>query len=67
FNIDASLVERIPITEGIRGELKTTFINVLNNPNFVYNTQNFDSTSFGRITATSGTPRVIHFTLKLSW
>jgi hypothetical protein len=67
FNIDASLVKRIPITETVKGELKTTFINLLNNPNFVYNGQSFDSTSFGRITATSGSPRVIHFTLKVTW
>lgn len=67
FNIDASLVKRIPITERVKGELKTTFLNVLNNPNFVYNTQNFDSTSFGRITAQSGNPRIIHFQFKLSW
>jgi hypothetical protein len=67
FNIDASLVKRIPITETVKGELKTTFINILNNPNFVYSGQNFDSTSFGRITTTSGSPRVIHFTLKVTW
>ena len=67
FNIDASLVKRIPITETVKGELKTTFINILNNPNFVYNGNNFDSTSFGRITATSGNPRIIHFTLKVTW
>jgi hypothetical protein len=67
FNIDASLVKRIPITETVKGELKTTFINILNNPNFVYNGNTFDSTSFGRITATSGNPRIIHFTLKLTW
>lgn len=67
FNIDASLVKRIPITETVKGELKTTFINILNNANFVYNGQNFDSTSFGRITTTSGSPRVIHFTFKVTW
>ena len=67
FNIDMSLVKRIPITESVKGELKTTVINLLNNPNFVYNTQNFDSTSFGRITAQSGSPRVVHFTLRLTW
>ena len=67
FNIDASLVKRIAITETVKGELKTTFINILNNPNFVYSGNNFDSTSFGRITGTSGSPRVIHFTLKVTW
>ncbi|HVG28564.1 MAG TPA: TonB-dependent receptor [Pyrinomonadaceae bacterium] len=67
FNIDASLVKRIPITERFKGELKTTFINILNHPNFVYGTQNFDSTSFGRITAQSGSPRIVHFTFKLTF
>ncbi len=67
FNTDLSLVKRVPITETVRGELKTTFINILNNPNFIFNTQAFDATNFGRITAQSGSPRVIHFTLKLTW
>jgi hypothetical protein len=67
FNVDMSLTKRIPITETVKGELKTTFINILNNPNFVYNGQAFDSTSFGRITTTSGNPRIIHFTLKVTW
>jgi hypothetical protein len=67
FNIDASLVKRVAITETVKFELKTTFINVLNNPNFVYNGQNFDSTSFGRITTTSGNSRVVHFTAKVTW
>jgi len=67
FNVDTSLVKRIPITETVKGELKTTFINIFNNANFVYGGQNFDSTSFGRITAQSGSPRVIHFTLKVTW
>jgi hypothetical protein len=67
FNVDMSLTKRIPITERVKGELKTTFINILNNPNFVYNGEAFDSTSFGRITTTSGSPRIIHFTLKVTW
>jgi hypothetical protein len=71
FNWDASLVKRIPITEQVRLEIKTTFINALNHANFVYNTQNIDSTSFGRITSTGNptfsSPRIIHFTFKLSW
>jgi hypothetical protein len=46
FNIDASLVKRIPITETVKGELKTTFINILNNPNFVYNGQKWKSTHY---------------------
>ncbi len=62
FNVDMSVVKRVAITERVRVELKTTFINAFNLPNFVYNGGQFDSTSFGRITATSGGARVIHFT-----
>jgi hypothetical protein len=67
FNIDGGLVKRVPITERVNFELKTTFINMLNHTNFVYATQNIDSTSFGRITSISGNPRIIHFTFKLNW
>jgi hypothetical protein len=62
FNVDFSLTKRIPITERVRFELKTTFINILNNPNFNFGSQTFDSSSFGRITATTGNERNIHFT-----
>ena len=61
FNIDMSLTKRFPIGERVSFELKTTFINILNNANFTFGNTQFDSTSFGRITATTGSPRVIHF------
>jgi hypothetical protein len=61
FNLDASLIKRFPITERVSFELKTTFINILNNANWTYGVTAFDSTSFGRITSTIGSQRVIHF------
>lgn len=61
FNLDMSLTKRFPIGERVKLELKTTFINVLNNANFAFGNEQFDSTSFGRITGTSGGARVIHF------
>jgi hypothetical protein len=61
FNVDMSITKRIPVTEGLRLELKTTFINLLNHPNFVFGDQIFDSATFGRITAQSGSSRIIHF------
>jgi hypothetical protein len=61
FNVDMSLNKRFPIGERVTFELKTTFINILNNANFNFGNEDFDSTSFGRITATTGSPRVIHF------
>ena len=62
FNVDMSVTKRLRVQERVTLELKTTFINALNHANFIYNTQNFDSTSFGRINSTSGNDRVIHFT-----
>ncbi len=61
FNLDTSVTKRFPIGEGVSFEIKTTFINILNSANFTYGNTAFDSTSFGRITATTGSQRVIHF------
>jgi len=62
FNTDVSVTKRFPIRESVSFDIKTTFINFFNNPNFTYGNLNFDSTSFGRITTTAaGNPRVIHF------
>jgi hypothetical protein len=61
FNFDFSVTKRFAITETVRFEVKTTFINVLNHPNFVYGSQSFDSTSFGRITDQRGNVRGINF------
>lgn len=70
YNVDMSVTKRFPIGERVKLELKTTFVNILNNANFIFNPaapagttsfQQFDSTSFGRITTTSGGSRVIHF------
>lgn len=61
FTADVSVIKRVPISERVSFELKTTFINILNNANFTYGNTQFDSTSFGRITGTSGSQRVIHF------
>jgi len=62
FNVDMSVTKRWSVTERVRLELKTTFINILNHPNFTFGNQTFDSSSFGRITGTSGNERIIHFT-----
>jgi hypothetical protein len=62
FNIDLSVTKRWSVTEKVRLELKTTFINILNHPNFTFGNQSIDSASFGRITGQSGSERVIHFT-----
>ena len=61
FNLDTSVTKRFPMGERVSFEIKTTFINILNKANFAYGNVSFDSTSFGRITTTSGSQRVIHF------
>jgi hypothetical protein len=50
FNVDLSLIKRIPITETVRFEMKINAINVLNHANFAFGTPNFDSATFGLIT-----------------
>jgi hypothetical protein len=61
WNFDFSLIKRIPITEKVRLEFKVTAINILNHPNFIFGTQNFDSSTFGLITAQRGTSRSLNW------
>ncbi len=61
FNMDLSVTKRIRITERVRFEIKSTFINVLNHANFIYGNTSFDSTAFGRITSQRGTTRQMNF------
>jgi len=61
FNIDMSVIKRIPITETVKLEFKVTAINFLNHANFNYGTQNFDATNFGVITATRDSGRQMNF------
>jgi len=61
FNFDLSVTKRIPITETVKFEFKVTAINILNHPNFTYGGSNFDTTTFGLVTAQRGTARNINF------
>jgi len=70
FNLDMSIIKRIPITERVKFEIKVTAINVLNHPNFIFpatstggttNAINFDSTTFGLITFQRGNSRQMNF------
>jgi len=67
FNFDLSVTKRIRITERVRFELKGTAINILNHPNFIYGTVNFDSTSFGRVTSQRGTGRQMNIIAQLTF
>ncbi|HEV8426833.1 MAG TPA: carboxypeptidase regulatory-like domain-containing protein [Pyrinomonadaceae bacterium] len=66
FNLDLSVTKRIPISERVKFEIKVTAINILNHANFIFpgnnvTNQNFDSTTFGLITAQRGNARNINF------
>ena len=56
FNVDASLVKNIRITEGSRIQLRMEAFNALNNVNFLPSLQQLDitNTNFGRLTQTGG-------------
>jgi len=59
FNMDFALSKTIPITERMKVELKGQAFNVLNHPTFFIGDQNINSTTFGQISSTQSTPRIL--------
>jgi hypothetical protein len=68
FNINAALLKNISFTETMRLQLRVEAFNVLNNVNFVQNTQFADigSTTFGRITGATAA-REFQFAFRFEW
>ena len=70
FNIDASLIKNIPITERVRFQIRGEVFNVLNRANFgitgAQQLQSINSATFGRITTTFA-PRVVQFAGRLEF
>ncbi len=67
FNIDASLIKNIAITEGTRIQLRVEAFNVLNHTNFyIGNTDDINSTTFGVISSTFN-PRRIQFAARFEF
>lgn len=61
YNVDASLIKNIAITERVRFQIRMEAFNLFNRANFfVGNTINVNSTAFGRVTSTFD-PRVVQF------
>ncbi|MCW5962383.1 MAG: carboxypeptidase regulatory-like domain-containing protein [Pyrinomonadaceae bacterium] len=68
FNINAALLKNIRFGETMRVQLRAEAFNLLNNVNFIQNTQfaNINSTSFGRITSDFG-PRQMQFAVRFEF
>lgn len=63
-NFDFSVFKRTPIDETRSLELRAEFFNLFNNPHFANPNTTFGTTSFGRISATTLTPREVQLGLR---
>ncbi len=67
WQADFSVTKRTKFFEKANLEFKATFYNAFNHANFSFGSNNFDQANFGRITGTSGSPRIIHFILAINF
>jgi hypothetical protein len=67
-NVDLSVLKRIPIREAHTLEFRAEFFNAFNIVNFANPGSDISqSATFGVITQTSTSPRIVQFALKLNW
>ncbi len=69
-NFDIAVIKRTAVgwpTEGSNVEFRAEFFNAFNTPQFANPDTNVSSPTFGRITSTLVSPRVIQFALKLNF
>lgn len=64
---DFTLAKRTYFRERANVEFRMIAFNLFNHPNFVYGGNTFDSSSFGRITSTTGIERQISFNIAVNW
>ena len=67
FDMDFSVIKKIPITERMYVEVRGDAFNILNHPVFFVGDQNINSTTFGQITSTASTPRIVQIGAKFSF
>jgi len=69
FNLDASLLKNIRITESTRVQLRGELYNVFNHTQFTPSSQFLDisSVNFGRITALAANPRIVQFGIRIEF
>lgn len=70
FNVDASVIKNIPLTERVSFQIRAEVFNVLNRANFglsaAQQIQNINASNFGRIT-NAFSPRVVQFAGRLEF
>jgi hypothetical protein len=71
FNLNMALLKNIKFTETMRIQLRVEAFNVINNVNFnisaAQQLQNINSTTFGQLTSTSGSPRELQFAARFEF
>ena len=66
-NMDLAFAKDVPFTERVRLQIRGELFNALNHPNFASPSGSITSSNFGKITATTGNPRVAQFALKVQF
>lgn len=67
FVLDLSLQKRVALWRQMGLRIRADFLNLLNTVNFYVADDDINSTSFGQITDTNTSPRVLQFVLKLDF
>lgn len=65
FDLDMGLQKRVNITERIFAELRAEAVNVLNHPTFYTGDQSINSTTFGKISSTLNSRRILQLGLQI--
>ncbi len=60
-------LEALTGMEDMNLEVRAEFFNFTNTHSFYIGNQNINSTSFGRLTSSNSSPRIVQFGLKLNW
>ena len=66
-NTDLSMIKFIPVGEALKLEFRAEFFNIFNRTQFAAPNMAFGSASFGRVTTTYNSSRIIQLALKISF
>jgi hypothetical protein len=66
-NVDFSMGKRFPLTESRALDLRADFFNLLNHPNRDNPVSDISTADFGKVLSFSSSPRIVQFSLKLTF